>query len=230
MTERIAVVIETGAKRTFAGAVDWPGWSRAAKSEDEAIDSLLRYAGRYRAVLVAGAVPGAMPPSDAAGIEVHVVERVAGSSGTDFGVPSHPPGSDALPLDEDEASRLVAVLEAAWAAFDAAAESAEGRELRLGPRGGGRDLTRIRAHVREADASYLTQLGVRAPRIRGADEIDMEQAVRRRAAEVIRAHAAGTPIDDTNQVQRKWTPRVYVRRAAWHALDHAWEIEDRRID
>ena len=30
MTERIAVVVETGAKRTFAGAVDWPGWSRAA--------------------------------------------------------------------------------------------------------------------------------------------------------------------------------------------------------
>lgn len=26
-----------------------------------------------------------------------------------------------------------------------------------------------------------------------------------------------------------WTPRYYVRRAAWHTLDHAWEIEDRTL-
>jgi hypothetical protein len=25
----------------------------------------------------------------------------------------------------------------------------------------------------------------------------------------------------------RWPPRYYVRRAAWHVLDHAWEIEDR---
>jgi hypothetical protein len=24
-----------------------------------------------------------------------------------------------------------------------------------------------------------------------------------------------------------WTPRFFVRRVAWHLLDHAWEIEDR---
>lgn len=26
---------------------------------------------------------------------------------------------------------------------------------------------------------------------------------------------------------KRWTPRYFVRRAAWHVLDHAWEIEDR---
>jgi hypothetical protein len=25
-----------------------------------------------------------------------------------------------------------------------------------------------------------------------------------------------------------WSVRYFVRRTAWHALDHAWEIEDRR--
>ena len=25
----------------------------------------------------------------------------------------------------------------------------------------------------------------------------------------------------------RWTPRYFVRRAAWHVLDHAWELEDR---
>jgi hypothetical protein len=24
-----------------------------------------------------------------------------------------------------------------------------------------------------------------------------------------------------------WTPRYFVRRVAWHLLDHAWEFEDR---
>jgi hypothetical protein len=27
----------------------------------------------------------------------------------------------------------------------------------------------------------------------------------------------------------RWTPRYFVRRVAWHVLDHAWEIEDRMI-
>jgi hypothetical protein len=24
-----------------------------------------------------------------------------------------------------------------------------------------------------------------------------------------------------------WQPRYFVRRSAWHILDHVWEIEDR---
>jgi hypothetical protein len=26
---------------------------------------------------------------------------------------------------------------------------------------------------------------------------------------------------------KRWTVRYFIRRSAWHALDHAWEIEDR---
>ena len=29
------------------------------------------------------------------------------------------------------------------------------------------------------------------------------------------------------RVAKPWSPRYAVRRAAWHVLDHAWEIEDR---
>jgi hypothetical protein len=28
---------------------------------------------------------------------------------------------------------------------------------------------------------------------------------------------------------RRWSARTFIRRAAWHALDHAWEIEDRML-
>ncbi len=27
--------------------------------------------------------------------------------------------------------------------------------------------------------------------------------------------------------ERGWSPRYAARRIAWHALDHAWEIENR---
>jgi hypothetical protein len=34
-------------------------------------------------------------------------------------------------------------------------------------------------------------------------------------------------VAEPNKVQKLWSPRYFVRRSAWHALDHAWEIEDR---
>ncbi len=40
--------------------------------------------------------------------------------------------------------------------------------------------------------------------------------------EILRQPSDGSPI-----AGRKWPPRYAARRIAWHALDHAWEIEDR---
>ena len=40
--------------------------------------------------------------------------------------------------------------------------------------------------------------------------------------EVLRQPRAGTPLAD-----RRWPARYAAHRIAWHALDHAWEIEDR---
>ena len=39
---------------------------------------------------------------------------------------------------------------------------------------------------------------------------------------ILRMASDGSPLAD-----RRWTPRYAARRMAWHALDHAWEIEDR---
>ena len=36
-----------------------------------------------------------------------------------------------------------------------------------------------------------------------------------------------SPSDGSPLAGRKWTTRYAARRIAWHALDHAWEIEDR---
>jgi hypothetical protein len=48
---RIPVYVEAGAKKTFASALDWPGWSRGAKDEDGALGALLAHGPRYGRVV-----------------------------------------------------------------------------------------------------------------------------------------------------------------------------------
>jgi hypothetical protein len=43
----------------------------------------------------------------------------------------------------------------------------------------------------------------------------------------MRASAAGEIPAVGPRGGKRWTARYFVRRAAWHVLDHAWEIEDR---
>jgi hypothetical protein len=219
----IAIYLEQVPKRTFACAVDWPGWSRSGRTDEAAIESLLSSGPRYARVAAVAQERFRRPISVD---DFEIVERLEGSAGTDFGVPSHEPLADRAPMDADELARQTALLAAAWAAFDEAAAAAEGVELRKGPRGGGRDLDRIRGHVREADESYLHQLGRRRPK--GSEPAGKRQALIREAmVETLAARVRGTEITDPANVRRPWSPRYFVRRVAWHALDHAWEIEDR---
>ena len=39
--------------------------------------------------------------------------------------------------------------------------------------------------------------------------------------------AAEGPFAPARRQGFNWTPLFAARRSAWHALDHAWEIEDR---
>ena len=130
----VKVALEVGSRRTFATALDWPGWCRAGRDEDSALDALLAYAPRYAAVLGAH-VQGFEQPRYVSAVEV--VERNRGDASTEFGAPGTPPGGDERPSTSRDLARLEAILRACWAAFDAEARSAEGVELRTGPRGGG---------------------------------------------------------------------------------------------
>ena len=47
----IEVFVESGKKRTFAGAVYWPGWCRAGRDEAGALRALVEYGPRYARVL-----------------------------------------------------------------------------------------------------------------------------------------------------------------------------------
>jgi hypothetical protein len=213
----LRVVVEVAPKRAFASALDWPGWSRGAKTPDEAIEALLAYAPRYARIAKRARV-GFRPPATAPGVEI--VERLAGGSGTEFGVPSVTARAETDALPARELNRLVSLLEVAWSAFDAAARAAGDVSLTLGPRGGGRQVPKMVEHVREAESAYVHQLGTKAAGQSMAE-------LRRSFVEALRLLAAGEELPEPNKVKRPWTPRYAIRRSAWHALDHAWEIEDR---
>jgi len=223
MGGKVAVYLEVGSKRTFAGAIDWPGWCRSGRNEAEALEALVAYGPRYR-VVAGRASPPFRPPKHAGQLEV--VERLSGNAGTDFGVPSVAPRDDRTPLDKDETALFTRLLPRCWSAFDMAAAAAGGVALRKGPRGGGRDLDRIVTHVHEADEAYLTQLGSRKPAPAGDAAADTKQ-LRGAMLDALRARAEGRPVTHPNNVKKPWSARYFVRRVAWHALDHAWEIEDR---
>jgi hypothetical protein len=219
----VAVYLEIGAKRTFAGAIEWPGWCRIGRSEGEALDALLVYAPRYARVVQAAGMTAPVAQ------DLEVMERLTGGAGTDFGAPSVAPAADDRPLDAAELDRQSRLLTASWQAFDIAwHEADEARvELTKGPRGGGRDLPKMEEHVLGAEEAYLAGLGSKHPRMPGASLDDRMAAVRAVALATMTARARGEPIPDPSQTKRSWPPRYYVRRSAWHALDHAWEIEDR---
>ncbi|MEX1073332.1 MAG: hypothetical protein WED86_06520 [Chloroflexota bacterium] len=226
MARRVAVYLEVGHKRTFACAVEWPGWSRGGRGEEEALAALLAYAPRYAKAIKSSGV--AFAPPRAPG-DLEVVEQLEGGGGTDFGVPGEAPTADDRPLKAAGLDRQSRLLTASWDAFDAAWSKATKAnvELRKGPRGGGRDLPKIENHALEAEEAYLAQLGSRVPRLPGATLADRMGAVRATALDALAARAQGKPVADPRETKRPWSPRYFVRRSAWHVLDHAWEIEDR---
>ena len=150
----IGVYLEIGKTRTFAGALDWPGWCRSGRDE-------------------------------------------------------------------------AAAIKAGWRTFDSAVVAAKGKELRKGPRGGGRELDKIVRHLLESDAAYLARLGVRFKFAEGGDPQEELLRTRQAILQALEAAAAGESPKEGPRGGIRWTPRRFVRRVAWHVLDHAWEIEDR---
>jgi hypothetical protein len=225
MSPKTQVYLEVGMKRAFAGALAWPGWCRSGRTEEAAIETLLGYGPRYAAVMSAAGIRFTAP-RDAAAFEV--VERLNGDATTDFGAPGTAPTGDEEPITTAEGRKLGRMLEACWAAFDSAADAASSKALRKGPRGGGRELDAIVAHVVDAESAYLRSVGGTFKRDERADMSSEAAQLRREILETLAARSRGEPPPENPRRRAKpWTPRYFVRRTAWHALDHAWEIEDR---
>lgn len=229
LMNKIGVSLEIGPKRTFASAVDWPGWCRIGRDEQTALQALLDYGPRYERIVRPAArrneVLRFLAPEGLSAFVV--VERVEGNSTTDFGAPNVPLSRDEMPVDEAAHQRFENLLKACWQAFDEAVRHATGKELRKGPRGGGRDLEGIVRHVLGGDAGYLSQLGWKFKR----EKTDsLEEELRQTRDAILEGLAAAVRGELPARGPRggaRWKPPTFVRRVAWHVLDHVWEIEDR---
>jgi hypothetical protein len=211
----LKVYLEIGSKRVFACALDWPGWCRSGKNEEQALESLLAYAPRYEVVALRA---GKKFPTRIAPVDV--VERVRGGSTTDFGAPEKPVKADGKAMTKTERSSQLALLEAAWVGFDEVLAHAP-EKLRKGPRGGGRDRDAIAEHVVSNDAVYARKLGIKLRAPDHSDRAAVDQ-MRRSILDHLSSTSQPGPL-----VDKGWPVRYGIRRVVWHVLDHTWEIEDR---
>lgn len=218
------IYLEIGERKTFAGAMAWPGWCRPGRDEQSAIQALLDAGPRYSKILQPTEVEFEAPTQASA---FTVIERLTGNSTTDFGAPNIPPSSDDDPIAEEELQRFQHVLQGCWLAFDNAVTLATGKELRKGPRGGGRELDGIIDHVIGADVSYLRALGWKVKDDEDAQVKQRLARIREGILEGLTAAAGGELPTEGPRGGKRWVPRYFVRRVAWHVVDHAWEIENR---
>ena len=220
MTDAMRVILEVGKKRrVVAGALDWPGLDRWGTSEEDALAKLAAYRPRYAGV----AERAGMAAEFARQSEVEVVERVPGSSSTDFWGIAHVPAQiEREILSPADLERRLELLQAAWAYFDDVAARAP-TELLPGPRSAGRSRDQIVRHVYHNEpGQFSRKIEVRTP-----TEVVLtpDGLVAHRAAYLaaLRAYnAAGKPA-------RSWPIQFLIRRTAHHVMDHAWELEDRSV-
>jgi hypothetical protein len=220
VTHSLRLILEIGKKRrVVAGALDWPGLDRWGTSEDDALEKLLSYVPRYAGV----AERAGMSRPFKRARDVEVVERVAGSSSTDFWGIAHVPSQiEAEVLSAADLKRRLDLLSASWAYFDDVAARVS-RELRPGARSAGRSRDQIIRHVYYNEPEQFS----RKVEVRTPLEVVLTPSglAKHRQAylDAMRAYnAEGKPA-------RTWPIQFLVRRTAHHVMDHAWEMEDRDL-
>jgi hypothetical protein len=218
MTDQLRLILEIGKKRrVVAGAMDWPGLDRWGTSEDDATEKLLSHVPRYAGVAERAGLARAF----AGASDVEVVERVPGSSSTDFWGIAHVPSEiEREVLSSTDLERRLDLLRASWAYFDDVAARAAA-ELLPGPRSAGRSRDQIVRHVHANEPEQFSRkVEVRTER----DVVLTPNGLakhRETYLDAIRAYNAdGKPA-------RTWPIQFLIRRTAHHVMDHAWEMEDR---
>ena len=219
----VRTVVQHGPKdkRVAAFAIDWPGWSRGAKTPNEAVELLEAYRDRYRPI---ASLAGLETEFGRAG-EIEIVEDHVGVGSTDFwGISFAPSSFEQEPMPEDELERKLALLQAAWRYMDDVAARVS-PEMRRGPRGGGRTRDEIVRHVLANERGDLARkVGVVADPVIPVTLEGLRSHHEEYLAAMRDYNAQGKLARGRN-----WTIALLVRHTAFHVLDHAWEMEDKDL-
>ena len=115
---------------------------------------------------------------------------------------------------------------ACWTTFDEALARIPVEQREIKPERG-RSPGAIQFHLLEADLMHLSAFG---PAFRQPKAEQVADQITRVRAQIL-TYLAAIPAKEAPISSRRygfvWTPRFAVRRSAWHALDHAWELEER---
>ncbi len=218
----VRTVVERGpkGKKAVAFAIDWPGWSRGAKTADQAIELLDSYRPRYRPIAATARLAREF---DAAG-PLEIVEDRVGPGSTDFWGISYAPSSlEREPMSDAELDRKIKLLRACWQYFDDVAARVSA-EMRTGPRGGGRDRDRIIRHtIRVESEEFAKRLGLRIPECAALTPAGLLEH-RRTYLAAMREYNTGE-----GKRMRSWNLPYLIRHSAYHTMDHAWEMEDKDL-
>lgn len=218
----VRTVVERGpkGKKAVAFALDWPGWCRGAKTPESALELLEAYRDRYRPI----AITARMGNEYASAGALRVVEDRIGTGSTDFwGISFSPCDLETEPMEPADLERRIGLLRACWAFFDGVAARVS-EEMRRGPRGGGRDRTRIVRHtIRTESEEFAKRLGLRIPE-EGALSPEGLCDYREAYAATMRSYNAGE-----GKRMRSWNLPFLIRHSAFHTMDHAWEMEDKDL-
>lgn len=220
MTDNLRVTLEIGpkGKKVAAVAPDWPGLERGAKTGEEAIERLVSYIPRYAKVAMLAGMETSFPINPF----IYVVETYPGTGSTDFwGISFAFSSFDLQSVSGEVLERELTLMQACWAFFDEV-RSRVSAEMRRGPRGGGRDRDRIVRHTFGAELDWAAKLGVRTP----LDEMSTDKGLKSHRDAYCNAIR---DLHSQNKMARTWPLRYLIRHTAYHALDHAWEMEDKDL-
>ena len=221
MTVRTVVQHGPKDKKVAAFAIDWPGWSRGAKTGPAAVEVLESYRARYRPVANRA---GLAAEFDAAG-PLELVEDHVGVGSTDFwGISFAPSSFELEPMGEPEIERKLSLLDAAWRYFDDVAGRVSA-ELQRGPRGGGRTRDEIVRHVINNERHDLARKVGVDPTPHEVLPPELVASHREAFMAAMRDHNARGKLARG----RNWTIALLLRHTAYHVLDHAWEMEDKDL-
>jgi len=218
----VRTVIDRGpkGKKAVAIALDWPGWSRGAKTAEQALETLEAYRDRYQRI----ATLAGMEREFASAGPLEILDEKVGTGSVDFwGISFSPSALETEPMDKDALDRRITLLRASWQHFDGVAARVS-PEMRKGPRGGGRERDEIIRHVLRVETlDFAARVGLKfteetvpfGPKLPGYRD-DYVAAMR--------AYNAGD-----GERMRKWNLPFLIRHTAFHTLDHAWEMEDKDL-
>lgn len=218
----IRTVLERGPKnkKVVAFAIDWPGWSRSAKTSDEALATLESYRSRYRPITLTARMAKKF---DAAG-PLTVVEDRIGTGSTDFwGISFSPSSFEHGLMVKNEFDRKIAMLRACWSFFDRVGSQVSA-EMAKGPRGGGRDRDQIIGHtIRVESLDFAKRIGLR---VTEDSTLSVQGLIdyREEYVSAMRKYNLGE-----GKPMRSWTLPFLIRHSAFHVMDHAWEMEDKDL-